>query len=284
VEQVLPSNVAEGRGLFAMNSQFMFWVGGSFESDFGNFFFLRRATVDGGSVQDLLGPTALGGIAVDTQGGKLYLSPQSDCLPGCTSIARTNLDGSGGESLFPAGFPGAIAFYAPDQLVCWSDFGFDETFTDAILCAQVGDSVGQSVFDMDPTGLAIDPVGQKLYWVGDGVIRRANLDGSDVELLVSGLDQPRDIVLDPAGGRMWWTEPFLGKIQRANLDGTEVQDVVSGLTAPTGIGYNAATDKIYWLSVTPGEGVSTTTTVGGIVLALLLLVASSVLVLSGGRG
>ena len=57
-------------------------------------------------------------------------------------------------------------------------------------------------------------------WEDTGKIQRANLDGSGVEdLVTSGLDIPRGIALDLAGGKMYWTDWGTEKIQRANLDG-----------------------------------------------------------------
>ena len=62
----------------------------------------------------------------------------------------------------------------------------------------------------------------KMYWP-DSVtdkIQRANLDGSNVEdLVTAGLSDPDGIALDVAGGKIYWTDTLTDKIQRANLDG-----------------------------------------------------------------
>ena len=49
--------------------------------------------------------------------------------------------------------------------------------------------------------LAIDNKGQKIYWTqpSEGAIRRANLDGTEVELLLSGLVVPSSIALSFGG-------------------------------------------------------------------------------------
>ena len=72
----------------------------------------------------------------------------------------------------------------------------------------------------------------RLYWTdaGSDRIQRANLDGSDLRTLVTGLVKPRDLALDRDGGRMYWTDSGSDKIQRAHLDGSHVEDlVVEGL-------------------------------------------------------
>ena len=48
-------------------------------------------------------------------------------------------------------------------------------------------------------GIALDLDGGKIYWSEwiQERIRRANLDGSQVETIVTGLEWPRDIALSP---------------------------------------------------------------------------------------
>ena len=88
-----------------------------------------------------------------------------------------------------------------------------------------------------------------LYWTDarTGRIQRAELDGSDIRTLVSGLGQPRDLALDRDGGRMYWTDSGSDKIRRANLDGSRVEDLVTeGLKEPFGIALDVAGGKMYW--------------------------------------
>jgi hypothetical protein len=82
-------------------------------------------------------------------------------------------------------------------------------------------------------GLDYDPGAARLYWVHGstpGVIRRAQADGSNPVLLVSGLKIPRGIALDRVNGKMFWSEAppqgnAMGLIRRANLDGTGVETI-----------------------------------------------------------
>ena len=96
--------------------------------------------------------------------------------------------------------------------------------------------------------LALDPMAGKLYFggyaegaggggTGAGVIRRANLDGTDIQTLVADLPldpQPFDLALDPLGGRMYWSADVLGRgaVQRASLDGGGIEDLVTGGFSP----------------------------------------------------
>jgi len=87
-----------------------------------------------------------------------------------------------------------------------------------------------------------------LYWTSpfDGVIYRANLDGTNVEPLVSGLDVPVDLALDVAGGQMYWTSPEQGIIYRAALDGSNVETLVTGLEEPGGLALDVTGGQMYW--------------------------------------
>ncbi|MDE2997537.1 MAG: hypothetical protein OXU79_00490 [Gemmatimonadota bacterium] len=91
----------------------------------------------------------------------------------------------------------------------------------------------------------------KLYWSdwGTDKIQRADLDGSNVEDLVSGagLNGPDGLALDMVGSKMYWTDAGTAKIQRADLDGSNVEDLVtSGLSVPYGLAIDVSGGKMYW--------------------------------------
>ena len=79
-----------------------------------------------------------------------------------------------------------------------------------------------------------------IFWTDSGTekIQRANLDGSDVQDLVTQGLVGDGIALDVEGGKMYWTDSrydrgWKGKIQRANLDGSNIEDLVTqGLVGP----------------------------------------------------
>ena len=92
--------------------------------------------------------------------------------------------------------------------------------------------------------------GSKLYWSdwGTDKIRRSDLDGSNVEDVVTGagLDGPDGLSLDLAGGKIYWTDAGTNKIQRSNLDGTGAEDLVTGLGIPFGLALDLSGGKMYW--------------------------------------
>ncbi len=87
--------------------------------------------------------------------------------------------------------------------------------------------------------------GDKLYWSdgGAGKIQRSDLDGSNVEDILTGLPGPGDLAIDPYAGKIYFTSG-LG-IQRANLDGTGLEVAVSGVSAFR-IALDPIRSKVYW--------------------------------------
>ena len=103
--------------------------------------------------------------------------------------------------------------------------------------------------------IALDLGAGKVYWLSyatrsiAGRIQRANLDGSGIEDLATGLGGIRNLTLDLIGGKMYWTDDESDgqfRIRRANLDGSGVQDVVMSLTHPRNLALNPGAGKIYW--------------------------------------
>ena len=92
------------------------------------------------------------------------------------------------------------------------------------------DGTGQSqlVAAGNVRGIALDLPGGKVYWAErtsqQDRIFRANLDGSNLELLVASTNFDSAIALDLVASRMYWAAPPDG-IYRANLDGTGATQV-----------------------------------------------------------
>jgi hypothetical protein len=140
--------------------------------------------------------TGLSDLWLDPVSEKLYWNYDG-------AFHRTNLDGSAEEVLFNA---------SP---------GLDISF------------VGIGDFE-------IDPFQGKIYWAhhkmlsGDSSVRRANLDGSQQETLVSGLWWANGVALDLPRGKMYFTDSaYIGPtdydatIRIANLDGSAAQTLIN---------------------------------------------------------
>ena len=89
---------------------------------------------------------------------------------------------------------------------------------------------------INPRRIALDRFG-KIYWTDwredtdEVTVRRANVDGSDVETLLTGV-HAQDFALDVYEDKIYWTDPRAGTIHRADLDGANVETLLTGLEDP----------------------------------------------------
>ena len=95
-----------------------------------------------------------------------------------------------------------------------------------------------------PLRIAVDNKGNKLYWTNsNGKIQRSNLNGKIVKTILQNLNSPKEIDLDIAGGKIYWTEP--GSIWRVDLNGKNPEELVPGLQEIVSIA--VADSYIYWV-------------------------------------
>ena len=79
-----------------------------------------------------------------------------------------------------------------------------------------------------------------------GTVLQANLDGSELEPLVSGLISVGDVLVHD--NRLYWSDPRARKIQSANRDGSDVQEIGAAEweDSPQDLGIDSARGLIYW--------------------------------------
>jgi DNA-binding beta-propeller fold protein YncE len=201
---------------------------------------IKRANLDGTLVETVLNnlPSPYG-IALDVAGGKMYWTNQS----GNPKIQRADFDGGNmvtlvnGSGCCTAG----IALDVAGSRMYWVD-GY---YNGNIVRANLDGSNSQNIATTTgiPTGIALDTGAGKVYWSeygngNDDFIRRANLDGSNVEALLShasGLETPQHIALDVDNGKMYFADLHNHKIFTANLNGSGLTTLIDGLGYPRGI-------------------------------------------------
>src|SRR5439155_16075618 len=157
---------------------------------------------------------------------------------GGTAIERAGFDGSQLQTLQlePTGFEDGLAIDIADGAIYWTD-----TDASVIRRANLNGSEAQIVVDdfgWEPLGVALDLAFGKMYWNDRQGVKRANLDGSDEELLVTGA-AGGFIALDLPAERMYWVQA--GTIKSAAMaPGAGVTTVVSGQAAVFGIAIDHA--------------------------------------------
>ncbi len=107
---------------------------------------------------------------------------------------------------------------------------------------------------MTPTAVAVDPAAGKVYWTNrstsgfpPGSIHRANLDGSDFEIILTyAQEAPQALALDVGAGKMYWMDSFRANVRRSNLDGTDVELLLAGQANGYGLALDSAAGKMYF--------------------------------------
>jgi sugar lactone lactonase YvrE len=213
-------------GLVAdIQSQTVFWNESSSS--------ILRAGWNGTNIEQVyqISSMTVGGLAVDPRGPYLYWG-ESD-YDGHTErggIWRSNLDGSGAESVFHAVdvAPMAICIDQNSDKVYWADNGSPPTIKRANL-----DGTGiETIINLGFQGrsVAISPDSTQLYYVdyGHGVFR-SNLDGSNTQFLFTingGTDlSPLSIAFSLDGMTLYTGTS--NAIWRSNLEGSDLQRFIT---------------------------------------------------------
>ena len=104
-------------------------------------------------------------------------------------------------------------------------------------------------------GIALDVAGGKMYWTDWGFsgIQCANLDGSNVQILVNTDDTPWDIALDAAGGKVYWT---LAPISGDGLGVYQSRGRAAYWDGRNALGEPVASG-VYFYTLTAGEFIAT---------------------------
>ncbi|MGD9858225.1 MAG: pre-peptidase C-terminal domain-containing protein, partial [Planctomycetaceae bacterium] len=193
------------------------------------------------------------------EAGQLY---RADSL--ADRIARSGLDGAPAETVvdLPAAF-GSGVNYGPGGLdvdlvggkVYWIDFT-TLTIQRASLDGSNAELLHTFPSGAFPRDIAVDHASGKMYW-GDLAstarkLQRANLDGSQVEDLVTGTGV-NGVALDPSAGKVYWADGTVDRaIKRSNLDGSNVEVLWSGgaSSTPTALDLDLVGGKLYWSDTT----------------------------------
>jgi hypothetical protein len=116
-----------------------------------------------------------------------------------------------------------------------------------------------------PDGIVIDPAGKHIYWttmgavsVNDGTIERTDLDGGNPMTIVprGGTFTPKQLKLDRAHGKLYWSDREGLRVMRANLDGSNIETLVETAQGDdarrdarnwcVGIALDVERGKVYW--------------------------------------
>ena len=212
---------------------------------------IQRADLDGANIEDVIHQEnrEIRRLAIDPTNGKIYWSERTN------GIFRADLsDGTNIEHLVKTD----VGYYAGGRIaldVTGNQMYWTNSETNSIFRANLDGTDAKEILKLiagNPVDIALDISDGKMYWTqwrGNASISRANLDGSNVELLIN-TSEIGDIALDVANNKMYWTNGF-DSIGMANLDGTNVTNFETPDYTTGGITLNLSNSTMYWID---GEG------------------------------
>jgi hypothetical protein len=230
---------------------------------------IRRANSDGSQVQTIVQLAVNDhpqGIATDSTSQRIYWTNHQAVNFAVESVDPNGFNRTG--LIADGQLGGAVSIAVDDQGIGPTGiptmyFGQADTQFFGVIRSTI-DGMGTERFiegtgnDLYYRGIDLDRSGRRVYWsmccADDSTplgIYRAELDGSNVELLVKTTDlvddrdRADDIVLDPARDRMYWVLWGLG-IYSARLDGSDVEKVVSSHQFGGALAFDAAGETLYW--------------------------------------
>ena len=216
---------------------------------------------DNGTLHRLVGPEVENlvpdvrnatGLALDVAEGKLYWTEKTGERAG--RIRRANLDGTNVRLIKKlTSIPLAIALdAASDKIYLTNAYGKVQRLNLDGSKFQPNLITGLDT----PRHLVLDVADGKVYWTetteASGRVRRANLNGSGVQNVATGLVPPLSLAV--ANGKIYWTEGNRKrwKTTRANLDGTNSELLETLPSASTGIAVDTRHNSLY-LTARSGE-------------------------------
>ena len=204
------------------------------------------------------------GLAIDTTNGILFYADYT-FIDG--RIKRISLDGTDQQEILMdtdlslnAMAPRGLELDESNMVVYIADRLNDGR----ILSVNYDGSNPQIILAGEPDGvtlgitdMAVDTVNNKLYWAKNDQIMRADLDGENVEMVVTldrlpGQEDNRvraNIVeVDPIAEKIYWADTFNNEIGVANYDGSNKLALIDNIQDPIGLQLDLENQQLFWLS------------------------------------
>ena len=189
------------------------------------------------------------GLAWDSARSTLYFDEYAG-----GSLGQVKLDGSGQSDLSQAlSSPSGLAILTTGDIneICWA-----EQIKFRIRCMTLNTKTGASSIStiitktVMPVGVAIDESTDKIYWaegqVKNGAIMRANMDGTEIEVVAAGLKNPQGVAV--SDGVVYWAETMAGTIRYISTDNLDdaPSTLIQGLSKPIGVFVDADSHTLYF--------------------------------------
>jgi len=166
-------------------------------------------------------------------------------------IQMGNADGSGSPTTILSGLstPRGVGVDRANSKVYYTEHG--TSTLKRVNINGTGNETVVSTAGSGARGLSLDLVNTEVYWTSfiANTISKADYSlalPTAPTTILSSRDTPGDVVLDVAGGKMYWSEVGSTRtIFRSNLDGSSVEAIVAAAN-PNFLAIDTLANKIYW--------------------------------------
>ncbi|XP_071848231.1 uncharacterized protein [Apostichopus japonicus] len=116
---------------------------------------------------------------------------------------------------------GIVAGYLTG-LLYWTDRNRSEVSVSRLDGSFRKTIVSSSSGCQSPRGIVLSSDHQFVFWTCATSIERSKADGSDRQVIVGGLNEVRSLAIDPEGEKLYWINAVgsLGRVDQINIDGT----------------------------------------------------------------
>lgn len=232
--------------LSCLAAQEVYWVDFSYSSPK-----LNSAAVQGGAIAslNLTSGSIPQGLAFDPVQGRLYLVElhysNAKILRSTLTLAKSTVDDSIRAVLRD------VAVDTLNHRLYWTT---SKAGSNLIQSSNLNGTHVQTLanFATEDPGLrclALDLDAGKMYWTefSSNRIRRADLDGTNIETIVADLSGPTGLAILPNAQQLFWTETNANKLCRSSLTGADITTLInSGLDRPNYLTIDHRNQKIYW--------------------------------------
>jgi len=165
---------------------------------------------------------------------------------GGESVYRSTLTGANRESLYTVGYRtiNELEVDLVEEKLYWVE--------------SAGGKLKRSNFDgsnvedvTDSVGLGYVVAQDKIYYTTADKIMSVNKDGSDKDVILSGIQYPVSLDLDPINNMLYWGARNSNNqwLSRSNIDGSNIELLNNDIYYHTGgLALDVANEKIYWAS------------------------------------
>lgn len=154
----------------------------------------------------------------------------------------------------PAPAPVPPAPPAPPSAPVTSGLCYGQSFPAGVQLAhpqQLGSLVATS---FSPTGLAVDPLTQDVYWTDGPAVFKCPASGGVPQTVISGLGfNPASLALDLPNLRIFCCDAGGGAVCRLNLSTGTTTRLVTGLSLPVAVAVDVAGNRLFWVEYNPGS-------------------------------